>query len=143
MNKATLKTYMNRKDNRELLKNNCFRYNDKYLVSDSYSIIVLNESYDLNVCDDKFKLHSFVEDMQEKFEISGEFIKIPDKADYYPVTDDYGINMKIYKRILKIINGKETYIFNNKTKNEFLPFIICIYNPKTKEYAYLLPMRCL
>lgn len=146
MNKAELKRYMNRKDNRELLKSNCFEYNDKYLVSDSYSIIALSSNYDLHIMEDVFRFYNFIDNFNECYEFNYiinifEIINYVD-PNYFPITDDYGINIKELMKIVKIIKGRKCEILVNKKESSNNPFIIKIVNKDKSEYAYLLPMRC-
>lgn len=144
MNKRILNSYMKKKSNKELLKTNCFKYGDKYIVSDSYSVIVLNDNYDLNVKDDKYNLYQFVENFKNNFDLSYTFFKLNDsdiELGYGAVTETHGINVKEFKKINNIIKGNCYAIYNNQDKKSYMPFVIYLENNKTKEYAYLLPMR--
>ena len=142
MNKRILNSYMKKKSNKELLKNNCFKYGDKYIVSDSYSVIVLNDNYDLNVKDDKYNLYQFVENFKNNFDLSYTFFEVPNyDNEYEPVNENYGINTKEFKKINNIIKGNSYAIYDNQDKKSYMPFVIYLENNKTKEYAYLLPMR--
>lgn len=144
MNKRILNSYMNRKGNKELLKGNCFKYEDNYIVSDGYSVIVLNDPYGLNVEEDKYKLSSFVENFRNNFELDYTFFKLNDsdiELGYGPVTENYGIGVKEFKKINNIIKGNSYGIYKNLDTSYYTPFVIYLENNKTKEYAYLLPMR--
>lgn len=144
MNKRILNSYMNRKGNKELLKGNCFKYENNYIVSDGYSVIVLNDNYDLNVKDDKYNLYQFVENFKNNFELDYTFFKLNDsdiELGYGAVTETHGINVKEFKKINNIIKGNSYGIYKNLDTKSYMPFVIYLENNKTKEYAYLLPMR--
>ena len=144
MNKRILNSYMNRKGNKELLKGNCFKYEDNYIVSDSYSVIVLNEPYGLNVEEDKYRLSSFVDNFRNNFELDYTFFKL-NEADielgYGPVTETHGIGVKEFKKINNVIKANSYGIYKNLDTRSYMPFVIYLENTKTKEHAYLLPVR--
>lgn len=144
MNKRDLKSYMNNKTNsRELLKNKCFKSDDKYIISDSYSIIILNDNYGLEVAEDTYNINSFRDSFENGFEIDYTFFVIPeDNEDMYePINENYGINIKLFKRINKVIKGNSYAILKNLKSDYYTPFIIKLENTKTKEVGYMLPMR--
>ena len=73
MNKRVLKSYL-KASKREILELNCFKYNDSFLISDSFSVIKLNDNYDLQVQDkDIMGLYKFYEDFEHNFEFIREF----------------------------------------------------------------------
>ena len=144
MNKRYLKSYMNNKTNStELLKNKCFKSEDKYIISDSHSIIILNDNYGLEVAEDIYKMNSFRDSFENGFEIDYTFFVIPeDNEDMYePINENYGINIKLFKRINKVIKGNSYAILKNLKSDDYTPFIIKLENNKTKEVGYMLPMR--
>lgn len=142
MNKRILNSYLNKKSNKNLLKENCFKYEDNYIVSDSYSVVVLKDPYGLNVADDMYKLGGFVDNFKNNFELDFTFFKLNNEdSEYEPVNDKYGINVKLFKKINNIIKGNSYAIYKNLDTKSYMPFVVYLENNKTKEYAYLLPMR--
>lgn len=116
MNKRDLKSYMNNKTNsKELLKTKCFKSYDKYIISDSYSIIILNGNYGLEVAEDTYNMNSFRDRFENGFELDYTFFAIPeDNEDMYePINENYGINIKLFKRINKVIKGNSYAILKN------------------------------
>ena len=144
MIKRDLKSYMNSKTNsKELLKTKCFKSNDKYIISDSYSIIILNDNYILEVAEDTYNMNLFRDRFENGFELDYTFFAIPeDNEDMYePINENYGINIKLFKRINKVIKGNSYAILKNLKSDDYTPFIIKLENTKTKEVGYMLPMR--
>ena len=144
MNKQALKSYLtNKSNNREILRNNCFKSEDKYIISDSYSIIVLNDNYNLEIQDDKYNMNGFRYNFENNFEIDYTFFNTDDFKDkeYEPINENYGINVKLFKRINNIIKGNSYAILKNLKTDDYIPFIIKLENNKTKEVGYMLPMR--
>lgn len=144
MNKRDLKSYMNNKTNtREVLKTSCFKSDDKYIISDSYSIIVLNDNYDLEISDDKYNMNGFRDRFKNGFELDYNLNSAPeDNEDMYePINEGYGINIKLFKRINKVIKADNYAILKNLKSDDYMPFIIKLENTKTKEVGYMLPMR--
>ena len=144
MNKRDLKSYMNNKTNsNDLLKTKCFKSDNKYIISDSYSIIILNDNYGLEVSDDTYNINSFRDRFENGFEIDYTFFTIPeDNEDMYePINENYGINIKLFKRINKVIKGTSYAILKNLKSDDYTPFIIKLENTKTNEIGYMLPMR--
>lgn len=142
MNKRDLKSYMNNKTNsRELLKTKCFKSDDKYIISDSYSIIILNDNYDLEVSDDTYNMNSFRDRFENGFELESKYIPLWDGKEYEPINENYGINIKLFKRVNKVIKGNSYAILKNLKSDDYIPFIIKLENTKTKEVGYILPMR--
>lgn len=142
MNKRVLKSYL-KGSKREILELNCFRYKDSFLISDSYSIIKLNNNYDLQVQDkDTTGLCKFYEDFENNFETFKEFE--PLEVSIMQIDDKYEINMGLLKKINNIIKGNKFTILENKDKigcSWSLRYVIKIENTKTNEVGYLLPMR--
>lgn len=142
MNKRDLKSYMNNKSNsRDLLKTSCFKSDDKYIISDSYSIIILNDNYDLEVSDDTYNMNSFMDRFENGFELESKYIPLWKDLEYEPINENYGINIKLFKRINKVIKGNSYAILKNLKSDDYTPFIIKLENTKTKEVGYMLPMR--
>ena len=143
MNKRALKSYMNNKTSREVLKEHCFKCDDNYLISDTYSIIVLKDNYDLDIATDTLGLIKFKENFEDNFELDYTFMTpLEDNEDMYePIDENYGINIKLFKKINKVIKANSYAIMKNKDKLSYTPYIIKLENRKTKEYGYMLPMR--
>ena len=138
MNKRVLKSYL-KGSKREILELNCFKYNDSYLISDSYSVIKLNDNYDLQVQDkDIMSLYKFYEDFEWNFEFKSKYIPIWAEEEHFD--DKYVINMKLFKKINTIIKGNEFSILENKDKTSYCKYIIKLENTKTNEVGYMLPM---
>lgn len=141
MNKRSLESYL-KKNDREILRNNCFRYEDNYLISDSYSVIKLNDNYNLNVVDDILGVCKIFDNFSNNFEFYKNIDSFEDNDEHYvPIDDKFGINTKLFNRIKKVINAKDFAILKNKGINDYILFIIRLENSKTKEMAYMLPMR--
>lgn len=140
MNKRVLQSYLN-KNTREILKNNCFKYGDNYFISDSYSIIKLNNNYNLNIKDDELKIHKFYEQFTNDYELFSKYIPLFEK-EFDNIDNDYGINLKLFSKIKNIIKANEFSILkNDKTYNGGTLYVIKLENTKTNEVAYLLPVR--
>jgi len=143
MNKRTLKTYLN-SSNKELLMGNCFKYGNSYLVSDSYSIIQLNDSYDLNINDNQL-LPTFIDDFKWNYEKQYDLVINYELDNQSIVNDDkgnsiFGVNIKMVKRIKSIINFNEASVLRKFSYNDY-NYIIKLENTNTNEVAYLLPTR--
>jgi len=144
MNKRVLKSYMNnKKDRHDILKTSCFKCNDKFVISDSNSLIILNDNYDLDIKDDTLGLLKFKENFENNFEVDYTFMAPLENNDemYEPIDESYGINIKLFNKINKVIKGNSYAIMKNKDKLSYTPYIIRLENTKTKEYGYMLPMR--
>lgn len=138
MNKRILKSYL-KNSKRKLLVTSCFKYNDKFLISDSYSIILLNDNYDLDIKDDTLCLYNHYESFKNNFEIAFTFFT-PLETDE-PIDENYEINYKIFNKIKNIIKADNYAVLENKNKDSYMKYIIKLENRKTKEHGYLLPMR--
>lgn len=138
MNKRVLKSYL-KNSKKPLLETSCFKYNDKFLISDSYSIILLNDNYDLDIKDDTLCLYNHYENFRDYFEISFTFFK--PLEDDEPIDENYEINCKIFNKIKNIIKANSYAVLENKNKDSYMKYIIKLENSKTKEHGYLLPMK--
>ena len=144
MNKRSLKSYMNNRTNpKKELKINCFKSDDKYIISDSYSIILLNNNYHLEVNQDKYGLNAIRDRFENGFEVDYTFMTPLEDNDemYEPINDKYGINIKLFKRINNVIKGNSFAVLKSLKSDDYTPFIIRLENTKTKEIGYMLPMR--
>ena len=143
MNKRALKSYLNNnKTDNKLLRISCFKDDNKFIISDTYSIIVLNDNYDL-IPEDKIDLKRFKDNFENNYEVDYTFMnKLEDNEDMYePITDKYGINIKLFKRIDNVIKGNTYAVLKSVKADDYVPFIIRLENTKTKELGYMLPMK--
>ena len=147
MNKTYLKSYYasmgKNNQQRQRLQNKCFKIENNYLISDSFSIICLNDIYNLEVSSDGLK--DSVIKMYKGFKDNYIFkndITLNDE-EYTKIDDMYSIGNKKAKTICKIIKADKISILEPKeqlyysSKNP----IIYLENTKTKEHGYLLPCR--
>ena len=138
MNKRVLKSYL-KGSRKELLETSCFKFDNSYLISDSYSIIKLNDTYDLKVNEDKYLLGNMYNNFENDYEFKSKYIPIWAEEEH--IDDKYDINMKLFKKINTIIKGNEFSILENKDKTSYCKYIIKLENTKTNEVGYMLPMR--
>ena len=142
MEKRAFRSYLNN-NKKDYLKVNCFEYEKGYLVTDTCSIIKLNKTNDLQVEKDIMGITKFFEDFSMNYE------KIEDlKLDFDLEEQDilineekkrYAINIKLAKRIKRIINYNNVELL--RKYNCGYNYVIKLENKKTKEIAFLLPMR--
>lgn len=139
MNKRDLKSYLN-KSNREILKESCFNYDNKFIISDTYSVIILNDNPDLELKEDSFGFSRMIDNWKTNYQIVYTFMTLEENEDNYsPIDENYGINHKLFKRINNVIKGTTYTVLENK--QDYTPYIIRLENTKTKEVGYMLPMR--
>lgn len=141
MNKRTFKTYINKAASIRPILENCFKYGDKFLVSDTYSIVILNNNYDLEVKEDTLQLSGFLEKWSTNYEELKEIQAPIDKDKQDLIDNDFCINNKLFLRIKRLISANKFTILENKDTKEFMRYLIKLENTKTKEKAYLLPCR--
>lgn len=142
MEKRALRIYLNN-NKKDYLKVNCFEYENGYLITDTCSIIKLNQTNDLQVEKDIFGLTRFfedfimnyekIEDLKLNFDLKTQDILIPEEE------KRYSINIKLAKRIKRIINYNNVELL--RKYNCGYNYVIKLENKKTKEIAFLLPMR--
>ena len=145
MNKTFTNKYLGKtKKLKKELFDNCFKYQDKYLISDTYSIIVLNEPYFLSISKDESltnQFKDFMEDFTNNFEYFKDLEKEPNKDEAVErIIDNYGVGSKEFYQIKNIIRANKFTILKCK-KEQILQYLIKLENTKTKEFAYLLPTR--
>lgn len=138
MNKRTLKSYL-KKSRRAYLEQNCFKYDNGYLISDSYSIIKLNDANELKEEKDILGVCGLYQSFIDNYKFFSEYI--PLWATEESIDRDYSINMTLFKKINTIIKGNEYAIMKSKNSCSGAKYIIKLENTKTKEIAFLLPMR--
>lgn len=141
MNKRTFKSYVNKAASVRPILENCFKYEDKFLISDTYSIVILNKSYDLEVKEDTLQLSGFLLKWATMFEELKEIQAPTDKDKQDKIDDTFEINNKLFLRIKRLISANKFTILENKNTNEFMRYLIKLENTKTKEKAYLLPCK--
>lgn len=138
MNKINLKRYLNNKTNKEVLKTSCVKDNDKYIISNSYSIVVLNDNYGLDIMSDKYGLIRFRNEFDSLNDIFKTFTELQNNEEMVePIDSEYGINIKLFKKINTLIKADKYTIL--EFKNRFEKYIIKLENTKSGEYAYMLP----
>lgn len=138
MNKANLKRYLNNKNNKEELKTSCVKDNDKYIISNSFSIVVLNDNYGLDVMSDKYGLIRFRNEFDSLNDVFKTFKELQDNEEMVePIDSKYGINIKLFKKINTLIKADKYTIL--EFKNRFEKYIIKLENTRSGEYAYMLP----
>lgn len=138
MNKRILKSYL-KKSHRAYLEQNCFKYDNGYLISDSYSIIKLNDTNELKEEKDILGVCGIYESFIENYEFLSKYI--PLWLSEENIDSDYSINMALFKKINTIIKGNEYAIMKAKNSCSSAKYIIKLENAKTKEIAFMLPMR--
>lgn len=150
MSKSILRNYLEYgKRNRnkkqfDYLSTSCFLYEDKYLVSDSCSVVALNDTRGLEVKEDLLGVNLHYKSMQENrvvfTELNTRLIK-EDKRESIPLgIDNYELNVKLAQRVIKLIKANKVEILEHTIYNYINP-IIKISNDKTGEIGLLLPMR--
>lgn len=145
MNKTYLKSYYaqmgKHNQNKQRLENKCFKMENNYLISDSYSIICLNDSYNLEVSDDKLKesVINLYSSFKNNYIFKNNITLSDDK--FTKIDDLYSIGNKKAKTIIKIIKADKISILEPKEQLYYFSKNPMIYleNTKTKEHAYLLP----
>ena len=144
MNKRVLKRYLN--GSKRVILKNCFEYEDGYIISDSYSVIRLNKTYDLKVSEDKLGICKFYDNFNQ-FEFDFELRELEiiehrnKKFAVAKLNDNYSINVPIFNKIKAIINAnKFTIVKSNQYEFKETP-VIKLENTKTNEIGYMLPMR--
>lgn len=150
MSKSILRNYLEygkrdrNKKQFDYLSTGCFLYEGKYLVSDSCSIVALNDTRGLEIKEDLLGINLHYKAMQENrvvfTELDTKLIK-EDKRESIPLgTDNYELNVKLAQRVIKLIKANKVEILKN-TIYDYINPIIKISNDKTGEIGLLLPMK--
>ena len=159
MNKVYLKSYYANMSTREehirKYKNKCMEYNTNYLITDTYSIIKLNETYNMEITNDNGIIEKIFDDFKfnfnlNKVDITKDLENFEEKnfrfikeysGDIKEETEiiKYGVDMKRLNNIKKIIKANKIEIVS-KYSYDYM-YAIKLENTKTNEYAYLLPIR--
>lgn len=164
MNKVYLKSYyanMN-KQYKDKYNNKCiecitdYNTNEKgYLITDTYSIIKLNETYNMEITNDSGIIEKMFNDFKfgfnlNKVDITNDILECEKEnfnlkkeysGDIKEETEiiKYGVDMKRFNTIKNIIKANKIEIVS-KYSYDYM-YAIKIENTKTNEYAYLLPTR--
>ena len=145
MNKAILKKfYVNgsaktRKD----LEKRFIKYENVFLISNGYSIIALNDNYDMENMEIKFgsclikNFNNFETNYHQEKDITLNVFN--ETKDHFDIDEYYSINMKLLNIIKGLIRANKVYLLTIDC-NGRVPIIKMI-NEKTKEIAYLLLER--
>lgn len=149
MNKTSLKKYMKHKSNlKQLLKSNCFNYGDKFLISDSYSIIVLNNNYDLDVSDDTYGLIKLLDEFDNDYEFYKDYVKSDERIEknrgrlFDNFDKDFSIQIALFERVRKVIKANKFTLLRKKSFSyHYIDYIMKLENTKSGEYAFMLPAR--
>lgn len=147
MNKAILKSYFNGNKGKykDILFGKCFEESGKYIISDSYSIIVLNDTYGLEVTKDNIGITRVKENLERDYNYAFKDYTMENFNEYLSkeidnkiltIKDNYGINVPLFNKIQKIIKANTYTILENEQLYE--KYVIKLENSKTKEYALLI-----
>ena len=150
MSKSILRNYLEynkrgrNKKQFDYLSTSCFLYEGKYLISDSCSVVALNDTRGLEVKDDLLGINLHYKAMQENrvsfTELDTKLIK-EDKRESIPLgIDNYELNVKLAQRVIKLIKANKVEILKH-TIYDYINPIIKISNDKTGEIGLLLPMK--
>lgn len=148
MNLRSVKSYMNKINDRNSYKNFGYLVDGKYYFTNSFSVICVNE---WNTCfglienDDMNKrLKNFVDDFNTYVfykEVDIKNIKntkdIKPKDDTIDIDSDYSIGMSELKKVINCIGGKRVFVMKS---DNIMKYVIKIENNKN-EFGYLLPCR--
>lgn len=150
MSKSILRNYLEynkrgrNKKQFDYLSTSCFLYEGKYLISDGYSVVLLNDTRGLEIKEDLLGISKHYESMQENrvtfTELNTRLIK-EDKRDTIPLgIDNYELNIRLAQNIIKLIKANKVEVLED-TIYKYAHPIIKISNDKTGEIGLLLPMR--
>ena len=144
MNKTNLKSYYANIGKHKKLINKVIPYEDNTcLISDSVSIIRLNDNYGLEELEDKV-MGNYLVKYYDKFVYNYDFYTrlydvLECTEEEYNFKDNWSINMKKLKKIVKLIKADVINIVRNE--NDYAEYVIHILNTKTNEHGYLLPCK--
>lgn len=150
MSKSILRNYLEcnkrgrNKKQFDYLSTSCFLYEGKYLISDGYSVVLLNDTRGLEIKEDLLGISKHYESMQENrvafTELNTRLIK-EDKRDTIPLgIDNYELNIRLAQNIIKLIKANKVEVLED-TIYKYAHPIIKISNDETGEIGLLLPMR--
>lgn len=137
------KRYRNRKQF-DYLSTSCFLYEGKYLISDSYSVVALNDTRGLEVKEDLLGINKHYKSMQENRvgfkELNTRLIKETKEKIITLDIDNYELNTRLAQNVIKLIKANRVEILEHTIYDSAHP-VIKISNDKTGEIGLLLPMR--
>lgn len=145
MNKRTLNAYLKYAEKQKTILKNCFKHEEGYLICDTYSIILLNDNYNIDVVQDLLSINKMFDRFDNEYEFNFkleelEIINTDEKIKPAKLKDNYEINVTLFNRVKNIIKADDISIIYNMDTNDTTP-IIKLTNTKTNERGYLLPMR--
>ena len=150
MSKSILRSYLEynkrgrNKKQFEYLSNSCFQYGDNFLISDSYSIVLLNDTRGLEIKEDLLGINLHFKSMLENkiifTELNTRLIKEDKRETISLGIDNYELNIRLAQNIIKLIKANKVEVLED-TIYKYAHPIIKISNDKTGEIGLLLPMR--
>lgn len=150
MSKSILRNYLEynkrgrNKKQFDYLSTSCFLYEGKYLISDGYSVVLLNDTRGLEIKDDLLGISKHYESMQENrvafTELNTRLIKENKGETISLGIDNYELNVRLAQNVIKLIKANKVEVLED-TIYKYAHPIIKISNDKTGEIGLLLPMR--
>lgn len=142
MNKKALKTYLNGAMKSKIykhpeLRDNCFKYGNYYLISDTNSLIRLDKNYDLPIKEHE-QLSKMFDNFDNNYAIEFTFMHLEEEGDNPPIDENFCINRELFNKINAVIKGNTFAIVRKQFDDT--P-VIRLENTKTKALAYMLPMK--
>lgn len=167
MNKVYLKRFMRdiQEDRKVEQENKYFKYEDKYMISNNCSVVLLNSDYGvLTENNGKIKdtIKNIYEDFRDRFCLNA--VDITEDIKNFNTEDEeiekdfkfkkeyscdikeekeivnFGIDLKKLENIKKMIKADKIEIHTKFGFNSYM-YVIVIMNTKTNEIGYLLPIR--
>ena len=167
MNKVYLKRFMRdiQEDRKAEQENKYFKYEDKYMISNNCSVVLLNSDYGvLTENNGKIKdtIKNIYEDFRDRFCLNA--VDITEDIKNFNTEDEeiekdfkfkkeyscdikeekeivnFGIDLKKLENIKKMIKADKIEIHTKFGFNSYM-YVIVIMNTKTNEIGYLLPIR--
>lgn len=132
-------------------KLNAYKYEDKYILTNTYSLLVLNNAEDLTINSEDKTLINFIKDFKDYEDIGK---RLEDKIDFSKLNDyeryveeiikdkesSYGIDMEMFRTMYKIIKPTKIRILQKWGFNSW-KYVYELLNEKNGEYGYLLPTK--
>lgn len=146
MNKRELIRYLKKGEKSKAILKNCFKYENGYLISDSYSVIYLNDNHNTEVVDDVCGITRIFDNFENNYEFNFKLEELEivsdekEKIKRAKLNDEYDINVTLFNRIKNIIKADDVGIIYNMNTSDTTP-MIKLTNTKTNERGYLLPMK--
>lgn len=146
MNKRILNAYLKNGEKSIPILKNCFKYENGYLISDSYSVIYLNDNHNTEVVDVVCGITRIFDNFENNYEFNFNLEELEivsdekEKIKRAKLNDEYDINVTLFNRIKNIIKADDIGIIYNMNTSDTTP-MIKLTNTKTNERGYLLPMK--